>query len=340
MPRYLLKLNYSKLFYLLIVSSSVSATDLPSCWKPTNFLADKHIDFIMGYKQDIYAVGGNVQNQGEGWRYTNGKWKTIYKAGDDSVISNAMIYDDKSMYVSGNSAESGGWLIEYFPDKESRIDLKVRFAEQITALDRYHEQIVVGGSNLYGQGSVWLYSPLSKKWKTISPSGFNIINAVLVDRSGLIYAAGVNSKTQKAKIVRYKNGKWQDTALPSGVVNVDELVLDKHNIIYASGLDEDYHAHIWKYIVDKWVVSKLGTQQAINSMQLADDGSVYVAGKDEAFRGQVWHNEDKLWTKMNFPLADSATSLTLNSQHQLFASGIDKHNNSQVWVCNLSESTR
>ena len=334
----LLRLSYLK-FYLLIMSSSVFATDLTSCWKSTNFLADKHIDFIMGYKQDIYAVGGNAQNQGEGWRYTNGKWKTIYKAGDDSVISNAILYGD-DLYVSGNSAESGGWLIQYFPDGESRIDLKVKFAEQITALDRYHEQIVVGGSNLHGQGAIWLYSPLNKKWKTISPSGFKVINAVLVERNGLIYAAGINSKTQKANVVRYVNGKWQDTGLPTGVVNVDELVVDKYNTIYASGLDEDYHAYIWKFIANKWIMSKLGIQQAINSMQLADDGTIYVAGKDEAFRGQVWHYDAKLWTKMNFPLADSATSLAFNSHHQLFASGVDKQNNSQVWMCDLTESAK
>lgn len=334
----LLKLNCLK-FCLLIFTAPVFAANLSSCWESTGFLADKHIDFIMGYKEDIYAVGGNARNQGEGWRYTDGKWNTIYKAGDDSVVSNAVLYGN-DLYVSGNSAESGGWLIQYFPDGESRIDLKIKFAEQIIALDRYKEQIVVGGSNLRGQGAIWLYSPLSKKWKGISPSGFKVINAVLVYQNEIIYAAGIAEKIQQAKIVRYVNGKWQDTGLSAGVVNVDELVVDKYNTIYASGLGEDYHAHIWKFIANKWVMSKLGTQQAINSMQLADDGTIYVAGKDENFRGQVWHYDGKLWTKMNFPQAGNATSLTLNSHHQLFASGIDMQNNNQVWMCNLSESTK
>ena len=89
-----------------------------------------------------------------------------------------------------------------------------------------------------------------------------MINAVLVDRNEIIYAAGIAEKTQQAKIMRYVSGKWQDTGLPAGVVNVDELVADKYNTIYASGLGDDYHAHIWKLIANKWVMSKLGTQQS------------------------------------------------------------------------------
>jgi hypothetical protein len=331
-------LSFLKKSFLFIIVSQISLAGVnSSCWIKTAFLQNKHIDFLMSYKH-VYAVGGNDKNQGEAWRFIDGKWQIIYQAINDSIITDTTVFGN-IIYAGGDSTKHGGWIVEYLPDTESRVNLHIKFANSITSLDSNQTSLFIGGTGLNTKGSVWKYVPSTQKWTNISPSGFEVINT-LIAHQNYLYASGISSKTHKAEIIELKNGKWQDLHLPKGVVSVSNIVSDNENNIYASGIDEDYHAHVWRLksgvdrLLHHWNNTGL-TAQAINNMQINDSGIIYAAGVDIQFHGQVWVFDGKTWQVTNFPLADNVVSLTINNQNQLFAAATDKHNNSEVWMCNL-----
>lgn len=326
MRRSLINLVFGISLFPALVFAEPTAT-----WIDTSFPKGENVNLIAYYHGYFYTSGNNESGKGVSWEYFDNKWKLIYQANDDSVIVDTTIVADK-FYVAGNYPGKGSWVIEYIADKHKPQDLKFNFASHISRIENLRDILFVSGSDYNDRGAVWVSSK-PKRWVKISPKGYNYISEMTVAPNELLYAAAIDSKTSKAKILEYSDitKKWHDTYLPREIVTIWSLISDKNNIIYAGGLDNNYRAQVWKYDHHKWISLKLDTAQSLSSLIVDKNGNLFAAGKDDKFHGQVWRYVDGKWETLNFPPCDNVNSLTINNESQLFATSKDNKNYSKVW---------
>lgn len=322
----------------LLLPLTIFAEDSYSGWKNTQFVESANINLLANYKHYIYAAGSNESGYGTSWLYSNNHWQNIYQAKDNSAAIDTTIVADK-FYVAGNYPGKGSWLVEYLPQSNTSVNLPINFANHISQIENLNELLFVSGADLQERGAVWVHSPI-KGWDKISSAGYNYISEMALAPNGVLYAAAINSKTNKAKILAYSHIKktWSDTHLPKNIVLIWSLIADKNNVIYAGGMDESYRAQVWKFEHNKWLSLKLDNAQNISSLELDKNGTLYAAGKDETFSGQVWMYNKQHWQKLNFPPSDNVNSIIIDESGVLYATAKDNRNYSLVWVFQVPQT--
>ncbi len=303
-------------------------------WIDTAFPSNENINLIAHYHDYLYTAGSDNENRGVSWEYLNGKWQLIYQANDNSVVVDTTIVADK-FYVAGNYPGKGSWVIEYISGQHKSMDLKFNLASHISQVENLRDLLFVSGSDYDDHGAIWVYK--QKKWDKISPKGYNYISEMTVAPNGLLYAAAVDTKTNKARILEYSHPKkkWHDTKLPQNIVVIWSLISNSNNVVYAGGMDENYRAQVWKYEQNKWTSLKLDDAQSLSSLILDNNGNLYAAGKDNTFHGQVWQFRNGKWEPLNFPPCDNVNSISINNEGQLYAAAKDSKNYSKVWQYDL-----
>ncbi|MBF0319046.1 MAG: hypothetical protein HQL01_04495 [Nitrospirae bacterium] len=209
--------------------------------------AAKRIYDLTMHNNVLYAAGTVLDpathaETGQCWRYVNGTWENLNVTGFNTV--DALTSSQGNLYIAGVSTAtnyvkvmaytSSGWVDTGLPaDAATDVWLMINDG---------NGTIYAGGVTNY-RAAVWKYQ--NGIWTSTGPIDGNRIFALTLDKNGILYAGGTDSRF-RGQVWGYLNGAWINTGL-NGSSAVLAMATGTDNTIYAVGKDTQNTAMVWTY---------------------------------------------------------------------------------------------